>query len=64
MMDNSLKKTYLPPLILRKTELCAGEALLAQSVVDNMTIISNGQEVVDINADTQDFGWNQKWNWE
>ena len=60
----NFKKPYESPAVLRKTPLRMQGELLAKSVVDNMTIISNGQEVVDINADTQDFGWNQKWNWE
>ena len=60
----NFKKPYESPAVLRKTPLRMQGELLAKSVVDNMTIISNGQQVVDIDASSTEFDWNNNWNWE
>ena len=55
----------MAPAILRKTPLKMEGEILAGSIVDKTApIISDGQEVVDINAGSSDFDWNNNWNWQ
>jgi len=57
-------KPYESPAIRRVIPLRVEGALLAGSVVDKTApIISNGQEVVDIDAGNADFDWNNNWDW-
>lgn len=58
------KQVYMAPAILRKTPLKMEGEILAASTVDlTAPIISNGQEVVDIDAGSSDFDWNSNWTW-
>ena len=59
------KQVYMAPAILRKTPLQVEGEILAGSTVDRTApIVSDGQEVVDINAGSSDFDWNNNWNWD
>ena len=59
------KHPYKAPAILREVRLQLEDEILAASTVDlTAPIISNGQEVVDINADSQEFDWNSNWTWQ
>lgn len=59
------KQPYKAPAILREVHLQLEDGILAASTVDlTAPIISNGQEVVDINADSSDFDWNSNWQWQ
>ena len=55
------KQPYKAPAILREVRLQLEGEILGGSIVDKAPIISDGQEVVDINAD--DFQWNNNWEW-
>ena len=56
------KKQFVRPAVLQELSLLPDMPILAGSVVDNVTVVSAGQPVEDINADDQD--WNKKWEWE
>ena len=56
------KKQFVRPAVLQELSLQPDMPILAGSVVDNVTVVSAGQPVEDINADDQD--WNKKWEWE
>ena len=59
------KQPYKAPAILREVCLQLDRELLDASIVDKTGIISNGQKVNDIDAsDTQNFDWNNSWNWD
>jgi len=56
------KQPYKAPAILREVRLqMEGEILAASTVDKTAPIISNGQELVEINA--EDFDWNSNWTW-
>lgn len=56
------KQPYKAPAILREVRLqLEGEILAASTVDKTAPIISNGQELVEINA--EDFDWNSNWTW-
>ena len=58
------KQAYEVPAILRKTPLnMEGEILAASTVDKTAPIISDGQEVVDIDAGSSEFDWNSNWTW-
>ena len=58
------KQPYKAPAILREVRLqLEGEILAASTVDKTAPIISNGQELVEINADSADFDWNNNWTW-
>ena len=57
------KLYYEAPAILRKTPLRLEGEILAGSVVNQATIISNGQQVTDIDAGSTEFDWNNNWTW-
>ena len=56
------KKQFVRPAILQELSLLPDTPILQASVVDNMTVISSGQQVEEINADDQD--WNKDWTWD
>ena len=58
------KVKFVKPAILREVSLDSGASILAGSIVDQVEIISAGQEVHDIDASSSEFDWNEKWNWE
>ncbi len=55
------KQQFERPAILQEFTLLPEAPILAESVVDDVTVISEGQQVQDINA--QDQGWNHQWDW-
>ena len=55
------KQQFERPAILQEFSLLPEAPILAESVVDDVTVISEGQQVQDINA--ADQGWNHQWDW-
>ena len=55
------KQQFERPAILQEFTLLPEAPILAESVVDDVTIISDGQQVQDIDASDQ--GWNHQWEW-
>ena len=58
------KEQFVKPAILREVTLEEGGSLLAGSIVDQVEILSAGQEVHDIDATSPEFDWSENWNWE
>jgi len=58
------KVKFVKPAILREVSLEGGAQILAGSIVDQVEIISAGQEVHDIDASSEEFDWNENWSWE
>ena len=58
------KVKFVKPAILREVSLDSGASILAGSIVDQVEIISAGQEVHDIDATDTEFEWNDSWEWE
>ena len=58
------KEQFVKPAILREVTLEEGGSLLAGSIVDQVEILSAGQEVHDIDASSAEFDWSENWNWE
>ena len=59
------KEQFVKPAILRVVSLQTEGHILGASLVDeSLAIISDGQEVVDIDASSEDFDWNNSWEWE
>ncbi len=61
---NKTRRYQAPVVLKRVTVLLEGDLLAASIVDESLEIISDGQEVVDIDASSSDFGWNNQWNWE
>ena len=58
------KQKFETPTVLQRVDLALeGGILLKGSIVDQLEIVSAGQEVHEIDAD-EDFDWNEKWEWE
>ena len=55
------KKQFVRPEVLQELSLLHDTTILQGSVVDDVTVISSGQEVQEINAEDQE--WNQNWEW-
>ena len=55
------KKQFTRPAILQELMLLPESPILQGSTGDNTVIVSAGQPVEDINADSQD--WNKEWQW-
>ncbi|MBR1487313.1 MAG: hypothetical protein IJ603_00280 [Bacteroidales bacterium] len=55
------KKQFVRPEVLQELSLLHDTPILQGSVVDDVTVISSGQEVQEINAEDQE--WNQNWEW-
>jgi len=58
------KVKFVKPAILREVSLESEGQILAGSIVDQVEVLSAGQEVHDINAEESEFDWNQDWQWE
>ena len=56
------KKQFVRPAVLQEVTLLCDASVLQGSVVDNMTVVSAGQPVEDINAD-KDQDWNHQGEW-
>ncbi|KWW27446.1 MAG: hypothetical protein AUK63_2271 [bacterium P3] len=59
-----MKKTYRTPTVTRKVRLCLERDFLGGSIVDQIEVLSAGQEVHDIDAGSSEYEWNENWNWE
>ena len=58
------KQKLETPTVLQQVDLALESGILVKgSIVDQLEIISAGQEVHEIDAD-KDFVWNEKWEWE
>ena len=58
------KQKFETPTVLQKVDLALEDGILVKgSIVDQLEIVSAGQEVHEIDAD-KDFDWNEKWEWE
>ena len=59
------KIKFETPTVLQAVDLSLeGGILLKGSIVDQVEVISAGQEVHDIDAEAPDFEWNEHWEWE
>ena len=58
------KVKFVKPALLREISLDSEVQILAGSIVDQIEVISAGQEVHDIEADSPEFDWNESWEWE
>ena len=58
-------KTYQTPVVLTEVNVLLERDFLAGSIVDeSLAIISDGQEVEKVAADSEEFDWNNSWTWE
>ena len=57
------KQKFETPTVLQQVDLVL-EGAFAKSIVDQVEVISAGQEVHDIDASSEEFDWNENWNWE
>lgn len=58
------KLKFVTPSVLQDVDLVPEAGVLAGSIVDQIEVISAGQEVHDIDAESSEFEWNDNWNWE
>ena len=58
------KLKFVTPSVLQDVDLVPEAGVLAGSIVDQVELISAGQEVHDIDAESSEFEWNDNWNWE
>ena len=59
------KLKFETPTVLRAVDLSLeGGILLKGSIVDQIEIVSAGQEVHEYDADSDEFDWNSQWDWE
>ena len=59
------KQKFETPTVLQKVDLALEDGILVKgSIVDQVEIISIGQEVHDIDASSEEFDWNNQWKWE
>ena len=58
-------KTYQTPRVLQEVDVLLERDFLAGSIVDDsLLIVSDGQEVTEVDAASEDFDWNNSWEWE
>ena len=59
------KQTYQTPRVLQEVNVLLERDFLEASIVDeSLMIYSDAQEVVDVDAASEDFDWNNDWTWE
>ena len=59
------QQTYQTPRVLKEVDVLLERDFLAGSVVDDsLLIVSDGQEVTEVDAGSEDFDWNNSWEWE
>lgn len=59
------KLTYQTPRVLTEVGVLLERDFLKGSIVDDsMLIVSDGQEVTEVEAGESDFDWNNGWQWE
>ena len=60
-----VKHNYRKPEVRQTVPVSTDVGLLAGSAVDEpLGIVSDGQEVTDIDAGSETFGWNANWDWQ
>ena len=58
-------KHYQTPRVLTEVDVLLERDFLAGSIVDDsLLIVSDGQEVMEVDAASEDFDWNNNWEWE
>ena len=58
-------KTYQTPTVLKEVDVLLERDFLKGSIVDDsLKIFSDGQEVEEVEAGSEDFDWNNNWNWQ
>ena len=58
-------KHYQTPRVLTEVNVLLERDFLAGSIVDDsLLIVSDGQEVTEVDAASEDFDWNNSWEWE
>ena len=58
-------KTYQTPTVLKEVAVLLERDFLKGSIVDDsLLIVSDGQEVTEVDAASEDFDWNNSWEWE
>ena len=59
------KQKFETPTVLQRVDLALEDGILVKgSIVDQLEIVSAGQEVHEFDADSEEFVWNEKWEWE
>jgi len=59
------KQTYQTPVVLKEVGVLLERNFLEGSIVDDsLLIVSDGQEVTEVDAAGEDFDWNNSWEWE
>ncbi len=59
------KQTYQTPTVLKEVGVLLERNFLEGSIVDDsLLIVSDGQEVTEVDAAGEDFDWNNSWEWE
>lgn len=59
------KQTYQTPTVLKEVSVLLERNFLEGSIVDDsLLIVSDGQEVTEVDAAGEDFDWNNSWEWE
>ena len=59
------KQTYQTPTVLKEVSVLLERDFLGGSIVDDsLLIVSDGQEVTEVDAAGEDFDWNNSWEWE
>ena len=59
------KQTYQTPVVLKEVSVLLERDFLEGSIVDDsLLIVSDGQEVTEVDAAGEDFDWNNSWEWE
>lgn len=58
-------RTYQTPTVLKEVDVLLERDFLKGSIVDDsLKIFSDGQEVEEVEAGSEDFDWNNNWEWE
>ena len=58
------KQKFETPTVLQQVDLSLEGGILAGSIVDQVEVLSAGQAVHDIDASSEEFDWNNQWQWE
>ena len=56
---------YQTPVVLKEVTLQLETDFLTGSIVDDsLLIVSDGQDVTEVDASSEEFDWNNNWEWE
>ena len=56
---------YQTPVVLKEVTLQLETDFLKGSIVDDsLLIVSDGQDVTEVDASSEEFDWNNNWEWE